>query len=115
MFVPVFGYLYLMPLTDTVMNALRQIVSPQNGRIWIDLPKEFSQKRFEVIVLPVEEPDEEDLGLPPHLNTSENRLKVREKEVRSARLRQAMDAVAAEAAANGLTEEILNEILNDPD
>ena len=36
------------------MNALRQIVVPQNGRLWIDVPKEFSQKRVEVIVLPVE-------------------------------------------------------------
>ncbi len=100
------------------MNALRQIVSPQNGRLWIDLPKEFSQKRFEVIVLPVDEPDsydEEDLGLPPHLNTAENRLKIRERDSRSTRLRQAMDTLAASAAANGLTEEILNDILNDPD
>ncbi len=37
------------------MNAIRQIVSPQNGRLFIDLPKEFIQMRFEVIVLPIDE------------------------------------------------------------
>ena len=104
-----------MPLNSRCMNAIRQIVSPQNGRIWIDVPKEFAQKRVEVVFWPVEEPDEEDLGLPPSLNTPENRQKVREKDIRYARLQAAMDAMAAEAAANGLTEEILNEILNDPE
>ena len=100
------------------MNAIRQIVIPQNGRIWIDVPKEFFQKRVEVIVFPVDEPDptdEEDLGLPPHLNTPENRQKVREKDSRYARLQAVMDDMAAEAAANGLTEEILNDILNNPE
>ena len=43
------------------MNAIRQIVSPQNGRISIDLPNEFTQKRFEVIVLPIDETTEQDI------------------------------------------------------
>lgn len=49
-----------MHLNSTCMNALRQIVSPQNGRLWIDLPKEYQQKRYEVIVLPIDEPSEKE-------------------------------------------------------
>ena len=37
------------------MNAIRQIVSPLNGRISIDIPKEYQQKSFEVIILPIDE------------------------------------------------------------
>lgn len=39
------------------MNAIRQIVSPQNGRLLIEIPKEYQQKRFEVIVFPIDESD----------------------------------------------------------
>lgn len=39
------------------MNALRQIVSPQNGRLLIEIPKEYPQKRFEVIILPIDDTD----------------------------------------------------------
>lgn len=37
------------------MNALRQIVSPQNGQLLIDIPTEFQQKWFEIIILPIDE------------------------------------------------------------
>jgi hypothetical protein len=37
------------------MNALREIVSPKNGRLSIKIPKEYTQERFEVIVIPIEE------------------------------------------------------------
>ena len=37
------------------MNAIRQILSPANGKLLIDIPKEYQQKRFEVIVLPIED------------------------------------------------------------
>lgn len=43
------------------MNALRQILSPLNGQLLIDIPKEYQQKRFEVIVLPIEETPEQDI------------------------------------------------------
>jgi hypothetical protein len=43
------------------MNALRQIVSPFNGQILIDIPKEFKQKRFEVIVLPIDDISEKEI------------------------------------------------------
>ena len=96
------------------MNALRQILTTSaGGTLEISLPKAYQERRVEVIIIDLEE--EKEFSLPPALDTPENRLKVREKAQRSARLRLAMDAVAAEAAANGLTEEILNDILNDPD
>lgn len=38
------------------MNALRQIVMPKNGKLSVQLPKEYTQKSFEVIVLPIDEP-----------------------------------------------------------
>lgn len=37
------------------MNALREIISPKNGRLSIVIPKNFNQKRFEVIVIPIED------------------------------------------------------------
>lgn len=40
------------------MDALRQILTPQNGKLSVKLPKEYTQKRFEVIVLPLDEPTE---------------------------------------------------------
>lgn len=42
------------------MNALRQILTPSNGQLLIDIPKEYQQKRFEVIVFPIDEPAEKD-------------------------------------------------------
>jgi hypothetical protein len=93
------------------MNALRQIITTTDSVLTIPLPEAYQQRRVEVIIIDLEEAGN---ALPPHLDTPENRLKIREKDVRSARLRAAMDALAAEAAANGITEEILNEILNDP-
>lgn len=96
------------------MNALRQILTTSaNGVLEIPLPKAYQKRQVEVIIIDLD--DEPEFSLPPALDTLENRIKVREKDIRSARLREAMDAVAAEAAANGLTEEILNDILNDPD
>ncbi|WP_375444163.1 hypothetical protein [uncultured Fibrella sp.] len=44
------------------MNAIRQIVRPLNGRISIDIPKEYQQNSFEVIILPIDEvPDKEQI------------------------------------------------------
>ncbi|MBB3837208.1 hypothetical protein FHS57_001202 [Runella defluvii] len=43
------------------MNALRQILTPSNGQLLIDIPKEYQQKRFEVIVLPIDETTEQDI------------------------------------------------------
>jgi hypothetical protein len=38
-----------------IMEFLRQILSPFNGQISIEIPKTYTQKRFEVIVLPIDE------------------------------------------------------------
>lgn len=43
------------------MNVLRQIVTPQNGKLSVQLPKEYTQKSFEVIVLPINEPTDIEL------------------------------------------------------
>jgi hypothetical protein len=40
------------------MEFLRQILSPFKGQISIDIPKSYTQKRFEVIVLPIEDNSE---------------------------------------------------------
>ena len=40
------------------MDALREITTAQNGRISIIIPKKFKQKRFEVIVIPIDDIDE---------------------------------------------------------
>lgn len=40
------------------MNALREIATAQNGMISIVVPKEYKQKRFEVIAIPIDEKDE---------------------------------------------------------
>lgn len=37
------------------MNAIRKTLKPRNGLLTIELPKDFTQKEFEVTVVPVEE------------------------------------------------------------
>ncbi len=103
-----------MSPTNTSMNALRQILTtPVTDVLEIQLPKAYQQRRVEVIVIDLD--DEPVFSLPPALDTAENRLRVRERRQRSEALRLAMNAVAEEAEANGMTEDILNDILNDPD
>ena len=43
------------------MNALRQIVTQKDGKLSVQLPKEYTQKSFEVIVLPIDEPTDIEL------------------------------------------------------
>lgn len=37
------------------MDAIRQILSPSNGKLLIEIPEGYQQTRFEVIVLPIED------------------------------------------------------------
>jgi hypothetical protein len=41
-----------------IMNALREIVTSKNGLLSIRIPKEYTQRQFEVIVIPIEESSE---------------------------------------------------------
>ncbi len=94
------------------MSPLRQILTTTGPVLTIDLPEAFQQRQVEVLVIDLEDAETQ---LPPTLDTPENRLKIREKTSRYTRLQQAMDAMSEQATANGLTEEILNEILADPE
>jgi hypothetical protein len=69
------------------MNALREIVSSKNGRISMRLPKQYTQQRFEVIVIPIEEKVFQDA------------------------LSKTMDKIGFEAENRGLTPDILEQLL----
>lgn len=43
------------------MNDIRSIFTPKNGQLLIDIPREYKQKRFEIIVIPIEESEEESI------------------------------------------------------
>lgn len=42
------------------MNAFRRIITPENGKIMVDVPKEYGERRIEVILLPVDEAAEKE-------------------------------------------------------
>ena len=68
------------------MNALREIVTKKNGRVSMRIPKEYAQQRFEIIVIPIEDSPKDSLAL-------------------------LMDKIGYEAQKQGLTPEILNDLL----
>lgn len=83
------------------MNALRQIVSPQNGRLLIDIPKGMDNQAFEVIVMPLGQIDS------PMLNL----LKIDNNEQLSRDFWDSVAQLQTEAQQNGLTPEVLTDIL----
>lgn len=85
------------------MNAIRQIVSPQDGRLSIEIPKEMDAQAFEVIVLPLGRIDS------PLLNL----FKVNNNEQFSRDFWKSVSRLQTEAEQNGLTPEILADILKD--
>ncbi len=89
------------------MNALRQFVTSTNDTLTIQLPQEYQQRRLEIIVLPMD-----DYGIPIDKNYAENVRKIENKEQNYKKLSMAMNDMAIEAQKNGLTEDILNDILN---
>ena len=85
------------------MNALRQIAIPQNGKLWIDVPKEMNNRAFEVIVMPLEQMDDSMINL----------LKITNNVQLSQDFWNTITELQTEASQNGLTSEILADILND--
>ena len=69
------------------MNALRQYVTTIDGNITLKLPAEYTRRRLEIIVLPADD-------------TNDELLKI-------------MDKMSDTAEKNGLTPEILNQLLAD--
>jgi hypothetical protein len=68
------------------MNALRQFVTTTDGTVVLQLPKEYLKRKLEIIILPADDGTDE--------------------------LGDIMDKMSATAKRNGLTEELLNELLN---
>lgn len=90
------------------MNALRQYVTTIDGNVILKLPAEYTRRRLEIIVLPAD-----DALFLNDIISKENLAKIEAKEENGKKLLEVMDKLSSEAAANGLTEEILNEILNE--
>lgn len=92
------------------MNALRQFVTAtDNASVLISLPPEYRQQRLEIIVLPMD-----DATISVDEFYLDNMAKLQQKQENNQKLTQIMDKIGAEAAAKDLTEEILNDILNNP-
>ena len=93
------------------MNALRTFATPDaDGKLTIQVPEEYREQQLEVIVLPVG-----DYGIPRDKYFFENVAKIQTKSQRVADLKQTMQEMARQAAANGLTPEILADILAEPE
>lgn len=91
-----------------IMNALRQYVTTIDGNVILKLPAEYTRRRLEIIVLPAD-----DLAIPEDKFYTENLSKIMAKQENANKLNEAIETLRLEAAANGLTEEILNDILNE--
>lgn len=77
------------------MNAIRQIAVSLNGQILIDIPKEYKQKRFEVIILPIEETIEQDI-LKAKMNAFLNTLPTSEPNISDADILAEIKAIRHE-------------------
>lgn len=85
------------------MNAIRQIIRSENGKIMIEVPKYMENQSFEVIIMPLENVDESTLNI----------LKVSNNKNLKAEFWKNVDNLQNEAVQNGLTEELLADILSD--
>ncbi len=90
------------------MNAIRTFATPDsNGKLTIQVPDEYRDQQVEVIVLPVV-----DYGIPRDKYFFENLAKVQTMGKRNAEMREAMAEMAQQAAENGLTPGVLDDILD---
>jgi hypothetical protein len=85
------------------MNAIRQIVKPVNGKLMIEVPKGMDNESFEVIVMPLNNTDD----------TLLNILKISNNHSLKKELEDCMNDLQNEAKKNGLTQEVLADILAD--
>ena len=96
------------------MNAIRQIVTPDAlGNLLIRVPAELRQRPVEVIVLPVEGDNDSMLSVLAGSNAVANAWKVIRKAQLDGTLQQSIAVLQQEAAQNGLTPELLDELLRD--
>lgn len=91
------------------MNALRQYVTTIDGNVTLKLPPEYTRRRLEIIVLPAD-----DTLISKDKFYLENLAKIEAKQANDSKLTEIMDKIGTVATANGLTEEILNDMLNNP-
>lgn len=96
------------------MNAIRQIVTPDaSGNLPLQVPAELRQRPVEVIVLPVEGADDSMLSVLTGSNAVSNAWRVIRKAQLDGALQQSITVLQQEAAQNGLTPELLDELLRD--
>lgn len=96
------------------MNAIRQIVTPDaSGNLPLQVPAELRQRPVEVIVLPVEGADDAMMSVLVGSNAVSNAWKVIRKAQLDKALQQSIAVLQQEAAQNGLTPELLDELLRD--
>ena len=98
------------------MNAIRQIVTPDAaGNLPIQVPVELRQRPVEVIVLPIEVTDTTVLNVLIGPNATGNAWKIIRKATLDGALQQSIAVLQQEAAQNGLTPELLDELLRADD
>lgn len=91
------------------MNAIRTFATPDTeGKLTIQVPEAYRGQEVEVIILPIV-----DYDIPKDKYFFENLAKINTKDKRDAELNEAMNEMARQAAENGMTPEILTDILND--
>lgn len=96
------------------MNATRQIVTPNAlGNLPLQVPTELRQRPVEVIVLPVEGGSDSMLSVLTGSNAVANTWKVIRKAQLDGALQERITVLQQEAVQNGLTPELLDELLRD--
>ena len=96
------------------MNAIRQIVTPDAlGNLPMQVPLELRQRPVEVIVLPLNIADDSLLALLTGQNAVENARTIIRKAKANRALAQSVALLQQEAAQNGLTPALLDDLLRD--
>ena len=98
------------------MNAIRQIITPDaSGNVLIQVPVELRQGPVEVILLAVDGSDGTMSSVLTGQNAVANAWKVIRKAQLTGALQQSIAVLQQQAAENGLTPELLDELLRTDD